>query len=636
MAPPAPARSSPLAALAIVVACVAAYGNSFEVPFLLDDRPSIVDAPPVHALELSPAQLSPAADGFPISNRWLARASFAVNHAVHGLRPAGYHAVNLAVHVGAALLLMLVARRILALVRFGEGAERDRAAAIAALLFAVHPVQTQAVTYVVQRMTSMGAFFALLALALWLDARERAGRPRWARIAGAAVAWWLAVSCKENYVLVPAVAVLVEWLADPRLGTRIRAAWRPVAAVGGAAVALSAALAFTYWPLIVQMNADMGIPVGHRLLSQPRVLVHYLSLIALPLPGRLHIDYAFRASTGLLDPPTTAASLAVLVALGVIAVRVRSRAPLVTLAIGWYLVTLVIEQSVLPIDLVFEHRLYFASIGIFVAGGAALVRWARVPRLGAWAAAAPMAALLAAGTFARNEVWRDPVLLLADVRSGEGADRGAIGLAETLRVRGQLDEAERILREHVRTHPRDPAGYANLGMVALERKRGADAEAWFRKTLALVPADADTWYDLGLAFALQARNDDARAAYEKALALQPGHPVASVRLAVLRWESGDAAVALATLDEAVRADRGAVVVLENRALMRALAGRDAEALEDVRRAVALAPGRAGAHVSLAKVHVVAGRRAEARAALDEALRLDPRSAEARAVLERLR
>jgi Flp pilus assembly protein TadD len=629
-------RSRGVAALAVVVASLVAYSNSLDVPFVLDDHANIVDDPGVHAVELAPAQLARAAGGFPLADRWLARASFAVNHAVHGLAPAGYHVVNLAFHVGAALLLLLVARRILAAVRFGDGPERDRAAAIAALLFAVHPVHTQAVTYVVQRMTSMGAFFALLALALWLDARERTGRPRWWRAATAAVAWWLAVSCKENYVVVPAVAVLVEWVAGPAGGAEVRTRRRLAAAVGGAAVALAAAISLAYWPRIVQMSAELGIPIGQRLLSQPRVLVHYLSLLALPLPGRLHLDYAFQPSTGLLDPPSTVAALAAVVALAAIAVRGRARAPLVTLAVGWFLVALVVEQTFLPIDLVFEHRLYFADAGIFVAAGAGLVRWVRVPRAGAWAAAAPLAALLAAGTVARNEVWRDPAQLLADVKSGEGAGRGVLTLAATLRARGELDEAERLLLNRIRSYPRDPGACVNLGMIALARKRGPAAEAWFRKALALAPWLADAWYDLGIALELQGRTAEARAAYETALAHEPGHAEASVNVAVLHFQAGDVRRALEALDEAVRRDGAAVVVLEERAVMRAIAGRDPEALADARRAVELAPGRALAHLAVAKVHVIAGRRGEARAAVDEALRLDPGVEEARVVLERLR
>jgi tetratricopeptide (TPR) repeat protein len=635
MTAPAPGRSNGLAALTVAVACVAAYGNTFDVPFVLDDHANIVDEPAVHAVGLAPEQLARAARGFPFADRWLARASFAANHAIHGLNPAGYHAVNLAFHVGASLLLLLVARRILAAVGFGDGRERDRAAAIAALLFAVHPVHTQAVTYVVQRMTSMGAFFSLLALVLWLGARERIGRARWARVAAAVVAWWLALSCKENYVLVPAIALLVEWLGGD-LGARLRARWRLVVAAGGIAIALFVALALEYWPRVVHLNADMGIPVAHRLLSQPRVLVHYLSLLAVPLPGRLHIDYAFRPSAGLLDPPSTAAALALVVVLAIAAVWLRRRAPLVTLAIGWFLLALAVEQSVFPIDLVFEHRLYFASIGIFVAVGAALVRWVRVPRADAWAAAVPLAAVLAVGTVARNQVWRDPAILLADVKTGEGAARGVLTLAATLKARGELDEAERLLLDHVGRHPRDPGACVNLGMIALERGRGSDAEGWFRKALAVAPWLADAWYDLGIALELQGRAGEALAAYETALAREPGHAEASVNLSALYFQAGDLPRALGVLDDAVGRDGSAVAALESRAVLRALAGRDAEALADAHLALALAPRLASPRITLAKVHAVAGRRDAARAAVGEALRLDPHAKGAAAVLEQLR
>src|SRR5512139_3022168 len=195
--PPAAPPGGPRAALAaaapaaaVVLAGVAAYWNSFDVPLQFDDLSNIVRAPSVHASELSLDQLARAARGFPL-DRWLARVSFAANHAVHGLRPFGYHLVNLAFHLGAALLVLAVARRLLRRLGFGEGAER--AAAISALLFAVHPVSTQAVTYVVQRMTSMGAFFALLSLWAWLAARERVGAARRGLIGGAAVAAYLAV-----------------------------------------------------------------------------------------------------------------------------------------------------------------------------------------------------------------------------------------------------------------------------------------------------------------------------------------------------------------------------------------------------------------------------------------------------------
>ncbi len=633
--PPRRALAATLPAVLVVAAGALAYANSFDVPLQYDDVDVIVDAPEVHASRLSPGELSRAAGGFPL-NRWLARASFAANHAVHGLRPFGYHAVNLGFHLGAALLVLAISRSILGALRFGDEADRRRAAAIAALLFAVHPVHTQAVTYVVQRMTSMGAFFSLAALLAWLAARERTGRAALALRAAAVAAAYLALACKESYAVLPALVLLVEWTLDPDFARRARARWRASAAAAGAVLAAAAWLLWSYWPLVQTLEARVEVPLWQRLLSQGRVLVHYLTLLALPLPGRLHVEYGFRASTGLLDPWTTLPALAAIAALVLGAVLVRPRAPLVTLAIGWFVVALSVEQSVFPIDLVFEHRLYFASVGLLLLAGAGAVRLVRVPRLGAWAAAAPLAAALAAATALRNADWRDPAILYGDAAREAGAEGSLLNVAAALAERGRLDEAEETLRRLVEVQPRDPSAYVNLGSIALTRGRAQDAERWLRRALEITDALPIAWYDLGMALAAQRRPAEAARAYEAALGLDPRLTDARVNLAVLRWDAHDVPGALALLDEAVRIDPGSVSAFENRAVVRALARRDADALADARRALELAPDRAMAHAVLAKVHAAAGRTADARAAAQEALRRDPSLAEAQALLRTLR
>lgn len=594
---------------------------------------------------LSPSELAPAASGFPFG-RWLARVSFAVDHAIHGLRPAGYHAVNLAFHLATALLVLALARRVLdGLARraaapgarhaldLPDAGDRRRAATIAALLFAVHPVQTQAVTYVVQRMTVMGAFFGLGAILLWLAGRRRGGRAFAAFAAAAVVAAWLAVSCKENYVVLPGVVLLLEAVLEPGLGARLRARWRAAAAGGAALAAAAAALAWAYAPVLRTEEARMEIPVADRLLSQGRILLHYLSLLALPLPDRLHVDYAWPASTGLLDPPATLPALLAVAGLAGVAIVAARRVPLLSLAVGWFLVALAVEQSALPIDLVFEQRLYFAAIGLFVLCGAALVALVRVPRAGAWAVAAPLAALLAAGTWARNARWRDPVSLYADEAGvGPGEVRDLLTLGAALRARGRLDDAVRVLRRVIALAPDEAGAYVDLGNVELDRRRYEAAEAWYRRALALDPRASDAWYDLGIALSALGRAPEAMAAYRRAVAVDPRATGARVNLALLLHRAGDDGAALATLDEAVRIDPGAVDALSNRAVLRGSAGRLAEALDDARQAVRIAPDRARAWRVLAALALQAGRPDEARAAAREALRLEPGNAEARALL----
>lgn len=618
----------PAAAVAAAALALAAYWPSFHVPLVYDDEHLILE-PRLHARSLAPDQLLRAAEGFPLQ-RWLAYVSFAANHAIHGLSPAGYHVVNLLVHGAVVALLALLAGRLLRAAGVADEGVRDRARAIAALLFAVHPVHTMAVTYVIQRMTSLGALLALASLSAWLAAR-RDGALRRGPAAAALLLWYLAVACKENYAVLPGIVLLVEWIS----GTDLRAALGRRRTFGVAAllvaVALGALAAARYWPVIEREQLRFGVSVGDRLLSQPRVLWHYLSLLALPLPSRLHVDYAYPASTGLLSPPTTLLALAGLAALVAVAVLARRRHPLLALATGWFLVALAVEQSVLPIDLVFEHRLYFASVGAFVLTGHAIAT--RLPGRAAWLVALPLAAVLAFGTRLRNEVWRDPARLFADAASvGAGKADALVNASVALRQRGDLDEAERVLHRAIALEPWAPQAYANLGNVAVDRGRADEAERWYREALRRDRRNAEVLYNLGVLLADQGRREEAAAAYEEAVAASPDHSDARVNLALLVDHAGDRPRALALLDEVLARDPGSALALMNRALFHAEAGRAAEALSDAREALRFAPEDPNAHFVMADVHRRAGRTGAAREAAHEALRRDPGHADARRLL----
>jgi hypothetical protein len=194
-----PALRAPAAALLVAAAAALPYARTLPAPFQLDDQFSLVEDPAVHARSLAPEALAPAVDGFPL-HRWLPRLTLAANHALGGLEPAGYHLVNLALHLAGALAALALAGRLLAQAAPDlEPARRRRAALLAALLFAVHPLQTSAVTYVVQRMAVLAGLFALLALHAWARARQAPGGPaRWGWLAWAGVAAFLALSSKQR------------------------------------------------------------------------------------------------------------------------------------------------------------------------------------------------------------------------------------------------------------------------------------------------------------------------------------------------------------------------------------------------------------------------------------------------------
>ncbi|HEY6006460.1 MAG TPA: tetratricopeptide repeat protein [Anaeromyxobacter sp.] len=618
----------------LVAAALAAYWNSFDVPLQFDDLVLISDNPAVHAPELSLEQLSRAASGFPF-HRWLPYATFAANHAVHGLRPFGYHLVNWALHAGNALLVALVARQLLAALRFEDVRARRRTATIAGLLFALHPVHTQAVTYVVQRMTSLGTAFALASVALWLAARSAGGARRLALAAAAVGAAYLAVACKENFAILPALVLFLEWVLDPGLAGEIARRWKPWAAAAVLLAGIAAALAWTYAGDYRAARADIDIPASHRLLSQGRILFHYLSLLALPLPGRLHVDYAYAASTGLFAPPSTALGLAGLGGLVALTLSSVRRAPLVSLALGWFLLALAIEQSVLPIDLVFEHRLYFASIGILLLAAASAVRWLRAPTFAAWAVAAPVLVLLGVGTAVRNAQWHDPLALYLDpVSVGPRFARSLFAAGNHLVSEKRYAEGEQVLRRAIELDPANPAPYVDLGNLALDLGRPEDAERWYLTALSRAGPHPQVFYNLGIALRRQKRHAEAERAYQSALRLRPDLTDARVEIAILRDAAGDTAAALAALDEAIRRDPGSPLALENRALILARLGRDPEALADASRAERLTAGEAAALGVLAKVHQAAGRAQAASASAEAALRKDPNNEDAREVVGR--
>jgi tetratricopeptide (TPR) repeat protein len=628
----------------VALAAVAAYARTLDVPFVFDDLPNIVEEPTVHLIRLDLDGLRRALTGFP-AGRWLARLSLALNFLGGELEPAGYHLINLAWHVLASLLAGLLSLEVLERLPAGQGVApeaRRRTAVVAALLFAVHPVQTQAVTYVVQRMTSMGGALALLACWLYLRARREGARAR-PLLAGAAVAAYLAFACKETYVVLPLLAAVLEWLLVPGLGARLRARWR--AALGGALALLlvAGALAWHYADVLAAEHERFGIPLGARLLSQGSILIHYLSLLVLPLPSRLHLDYYWQPARELLDPPTTLPALLLVAGLAAGALALRRRAPLVTLAVAWFLAGLSVEQSILPIDLVFEHRLYVPALGFFLLAAVALERaaaalpWPGPGRAATALLAGPLVVALGAGAVARNETWRDPAALYADeAGSGPGASRGLLTLGMRLRITGRLDEAAAVLRRALALEPDNLGARVNLANVLRDQGHLADAEALYRETTELARGWAPGWHALGVFLLGQGRPLEARLALEQAVALAPGDSRAVNSLGVARARTGDVAGALAMYERAIRLDPGEPLGWLNRGEQRLVAGDAAGALADGRQALTLSAPSPTLLGFLGDAASLAGQAGEARAYYERALALDPSDARARRGLARLR
>ena len=479
-----------LAFAVVIVAALLAHAGGLQAPFHFDD----------HSLPGDPAM--GRADGWVdiLTNlertRPLTYLTFWLNERADGFEPRGYHAVNLALF---GLLLALTARLYDRLV--------PHLAAVAALaVFALHPLQTEAVAYVFARATLLAAIFVVLSWLAWTAER------RWT-----AVGWFvLAMLSKEE------AAALPVFLAGYELLWR-RGSLRSVAAPLGALLAAVAVFAARLLYAIERTpGAGAGAEAGavswwSYLLTQSRAVWLYLRLLAAPYGQNLDRDW--QPSTG-FDAPTALAWVALLGAVG-LALRWVRRRP----EIYWWLGGLILlapTSSVLPLaDLTAERRMLLPMLS-FSLGAGLLLR--RLPPRAALASLVAVGVALGALTVRRTQVWVSSESLWRDaVEKSPNKVRPKLQLARALEDGGAVRLAERqeLIEQARRLEPRNPLPLAELGVFHLQRGDPAEALATFEQARELAPEDPQIRANIGSSLWLLGRRVEAVEAFRTALALDP-------------------------------------------------------------------------------------------------------------------
>lgn len=491
-------RIGHFAVVAVIVAITALiYAGALHAPFVFDDFPNIVKNPYVQRFDGDFGDWIAVAFESP-SQRPIANLSFALNHYFDPNDPTGYHAVNIVIHLINGVLVYALGLTLFVRARSSPGvvappsAQDMLAAGFAAILFVAHPIQVQSVTYIVQRMNSLEALFYLSALLLYIAGRDAStSGSRYRRWSVCVVCWALALGSKQTAITLPAVVFLYEWYFVRDLN---RSWLRQHAGHFVAAAVVGLLLLATQIELLnLAGYADRDFTLGERLLTQLRVVVFYLGLVLLPLPSRLTLSHAFATSHSWTDPPTTLLSGLAIVAALVGAMALARRWRLVSFGILWFLLHLVLESSVLPLEMVFEHRLYLPMIGIdliaayllFGAGGRLWVMRSAV--------AVGIAIALCAATVVRNETWSAPVTLWTDVVAKNPLDhRAQFNLGVALSDQQRYREAIEHHRESIRLHPDNAKAQNGLGVALAGNGRYAEAVRHFAASLRLDPTDPET------------------------------------------------------------------------------------------------------------------------------------------------
>lgn len=411
------------AALAFII-----YSNSFSVPFQFDDLPIIVENTSLRRLANLPGLLS--------SQRGLTMATFALNYAAGGVDTTGYHLVNIVIHIINAALVYLLLAHTLRFVNIEEASAR-RLGALTALLFMAHPIQTQAVTYIVQRMESLSSLFYLLALLFLVWGSKAAAFPkRLALYAGVGLSYLFAFYSKETAFTLPAVALLYDFCFIAKGKIRAMTGRWPAYAVLAALFAVFTVT--TILPLggfgdvsdesadskyaapkvkaglgTKELDYSAGFKVSsvtpkEYLYTQFNVMVYYISLFV--YPANQNLDYDFPLSRELMKAPQVAegtvlnmpipppiVSLAILLAIAgagaymiiITQGRPGGRLRVAGFFIFWYFIVLSPTSSIVPIiDAIYEHRVYLPSLGFFTIL-ALSIDWAAMRLFGSKKALAP-------------------------------------------------------------------------------------------------------------------------------------------------------------------------------------------------------------------------------------------------------
>ena len=521
--------------LAIIITLC--YANGFHIPWHLDDPPNITQNHPLLINNLLPETLWSTLFAQPFAEgqlyRPIANLSFALNWYFGQDNPFGYHLVNLVIHILTALFLLKTTLLLLQH-SISERLRTDRGilfiAVFSAILWAINPIQTQAVSYIVQRMASMAAMFFIFATYNYIRARQaesfRQGLPHYLLTL---ICFLLALGCKENAVTLIPSLLLVEYFFLSNTKGQAARPWRLTLIFANICL-LAAALYY-----IVDQNylASLFTPIGsrpfslmERLLTQPSVLLFYLSLLLYPSPERLSIDHSFPLSTSLLHPWTTLPAIVAVLAVIVFALWQRKKLPLLSFAILFFFVNHLVESTIIPLEMIFEHRNYLPSFFLFLplAAGAEnlLNRFRQSSRLLYGVTITSLTLLLimiGLGTYSRNAVWATEESLWADALAK--APDNARPFAKLGEIYGwqkekspeNLQTAVALLHKALeRESPRTsfkPAIVGNIGKVYRNYGMLDEAVVYFNKSLELNPNFINSRLDLAETLALQRKFEQA-------------------------------------------------------------------------------------------------------------------------------
>lgn len=509
-----------LAAFLLSILLFVVYSNSFYCSMHFDDKPNIISNKNIHINNLKLDSITKAffkkqQNGNEVANklhRPFSCLTLGLNWYVGKTDVFGYNVVNFLIHVATAILLFLVILKLFQTPNLYEF-NKNKAyfiALLSATLWAIHPIQVQAVTFIVQRMTSLAAMFTLLGIFFYLKGRLSHRKKGTIFYCSAFIAFIFAIASKENAALFPVAILLTEWTFFNELRNKFSkkvlficfVLFFCIVALLGISISGKSDLLF-----FLDGYENRAFTLTERLLTEPRIIIFYLSQIAYPVTTRLSITHDVNLSTSLINPWTTIPSILIILVIICFAFTQIRKRPWLGFPILFYFLYHLIESTVIPLEIIFEHRNYLPSMFLFLPvsiGFYKLLMYYKNNNKIMYCILSGFLCFLiiviGLGTYSRNLDWRTNETLWKDaVQKAPNMARPLQNLGTFYQKHGKYDRSLELNKRALGLYDPKPLyaehlSYSNIAVNYLKKGKYQKAILFLQKALKLKPTAETRYY----------------------------------------------------------------------------------------------------------------------------------------------
>jgi tetratricopeptide (TPR) repeat protein len=649
----------------ISILSLIAYSNTFHVPFQLDDPLVIAENPIIKDMRYftTPSEAKVFQEHFgyhTFRNRYIGYLSLALNYKLNGLDVTGFHIVNLLIHLCTAIsvyFLVILTFNTPLLCKSGLNRYSAHIAVFTSLVFACHPVQTAAVTYIWQRVSSLATMFYVVSLVLYTKWRTtRYSKAEVSFLKGISPATFyllsvfsavLAMKTKQTAFTLPVIVCLYEIMFfDDSWRKRIYHLFPFFLTM----LIIPVTLIDVNNKPLGELMSDVGEATRDLsdlsrqvyLFTQLRVIVTYIRLIFLPV--NLNLDYDYPLYYSLFDPAVFLSFLFLSILLGTgVYLLLRNRhaainTRVVAFGIFWFFITLSVESSVIPIaETIFEYRIYLPSIGLILSVITSLFLWAdsitfrRVKAGVELSCGLTVIVLVLAGmTYIRNTVWNSEISLWEDtVKKSPAKARAINNLGNAYNTSGLMEKAVEQYKKNIEINPQYKKSYFNLGNTYRSQGQVDLAIEQYLKAISIAPVYPEAYINLGNTYKSQGQVDLAIEQYLKAISIAPVYPEAYNNLGSAYKSQGLIDLAIEQYRKAISVNPAYPEAYNNLGSAYKSQGLIDLAIEQYLKAINLDPDNPVTHYNLGNAYYFSGEINEAIKKYETALRLKPDFEEAR-------